>query len=142
MNRGMYNVKYMLIGPEAVKRLLVENTIYHFNYVWFGRGYTPHSWWYGMCVGESIFFCCIAITLLIRITEAMRAPEQVKKKGWFGLYAMKHSLFITTTSIGYNMRPFAWESGNPRYQLHRISHCITHLLLCHVMPRKKVVDKK
>ena len=42
----------------------------------------------GMCVGESIFFCCIAITLLIRITEAMRAPEeQVEKKG-YGLVFM------------------------------------------------------
>ena len=23
----------------------------------------------------------------------MRAPEEVKKKGWFGLYAMKHNIF-------------------------------------------------
>ena len=99
-----------------------------------------------MCVGESIFFCCIAITLLIRITEAMRAPEQVKKKGWFGLYAMKHNIFDDYFYwLQYEARAFClgvWHSGNPRYQLHRISHYITHLLLCHVMPRKKVVDKK
>ena len=55
-------------------------------------GTTPQLVVWDVC-GRKQFFCCIAITLLIRITEAMRAPEQVKKKGWFGLYAMKHSIF-------------------------------------------------
>ena len=57
-----------------------------------GRGYSTQLVVWDVC-GRKHFFCCIAITLLIRITEAMRAPEQVKKKGWFGLYAMKHNIF-------------------------------------------------
>ena len=101
-----------------------------------GEAGTPQLVVWDVCGRKQFFLLYIAITLLIRITEAMRAPEQVEKKGWFGLYAMKHSIFMTTTSIGYNMRPFAWESGNPRYQLHRISHCITHLLLCHVLVKR------
>ena len=125
-----------------MKRLLVENTIYHFNYVWFGRGwYSTQLVVWDVC-GRKLFFCCIAITLLIRITEAMRAPEQVKKERLVWSLCYETQPILTTTSTGYNMRPgpFAWESGNPRYQLQRISHCITHLLLCHVMPLKKVVS--
>ena len=93
------------------------------------------------CVWEKAFFLLYCYYFAYQDYRSNAGTRTSKKERlvWSLCYETQHIWRLLPLATIWGL---AWESGNPRYQLHRISHCITHLLLCHVMPRKKVVDKK